>query len=415
MNLSFTNFLLRVMNNELANYKINIDHPNTVHLRSFAIMSEFPAEEQKSAIDRFFNYVVWPALRNLVQDLVQASEIPELKDTLGIEFASCIENAVKSDDEYDSNPTRPEVEDGTLSVVPDWVKSMLENLLDDFSRTLARYFRNAEDGNLQDLIDYVDHATIVYFFEMIVWKFVHDTLMIQSRIPVNGVGEIKEKMLDLLRRYLDGDLSLKEAKHSTASFLQNFDMDNDLVYEIVTSYLCGFFETIEKVDVSILRDIIDVFSKNHGSFLDNAKAADPLDQDNRAIAMKWFEKDVIGINIKAIGELFPELTKEEIQGWQAVIAQNLDMLIDNLLSVEDFEKRALAALKTPQLQFDIEKPVDDNDLVDRFLSVEDRSGILESILANAELIYQAAQKDSTLKDFAERIIAKKKSLDHMYI
>lgn len=384
-------------------------------LQGITIMSNFPAEKQKLAIEQFYNYVIWPALRNLIQDLVTASEISRIKDALSNEFTSKIENAVKNDDENDSIPAAAMSEDDAFCIVPDWVKTMLNRLLDDFSRTIVRYFKNTDDESLDDLIDYVDHATIVYFFELIIWKFVHDILMMHSRIPVNGIGEIKEKILDQLRRYLDGDLSLKEIKHATASFLQNFDMESDLTYEIVTSYLCGFFETIEKVDMAILREIIDEFSKNHGFFLDNAKIAEPSDLDNRAIVLKWFEDDVIGINIMAIGELFPELTKEEIQGWQTVILQNLNLLIDNLLSVEDFEKRALAALKTPQLQFDIEKPMNDNDLTDRFLSVEERSGILESILANAEMIYQASQKDASLKEFAERIITRKKSLENMYI
>jgi len=378
-------------------------------------MSTFPAEEQKSAIDRFYNYVVWPALRNLVQDLITANDIQGLKDALETKFASYIEIAVKSEEDNASTTSSPIAESDAFSAIPDWVKTMLERILDDFSKTLARYFKNTDDGYLQDLVDYIDHATIVYYFELIVWKFVHDTLMIQTRIPINGVGEIKEKIVDLLRRYLDDELSLKEIKHSTASFLQNFELENDLIYEITTSYLCGFFETVDKVDVSILREIIAEFTKNHGAFLDNAKMIEPDDQDYKALVLKWFEEEVIGINIKAIGELFPELTKEEIQGWQVVILENLNLLIDNVLSVEDFEKRALAALKTPQLQFDIEKPVDDKDVVDRFQSVEDRSGILESILANAEMIYQASQKDATLKEFAERIVAKKKSLENMYI
>lgn len=379
-------------------------------------MIDSPQESpRKTTISRFYKYVVWPALRNLIQDLVTAGEISGIKAKMESSFISVVNQAIEHKGEGNLDPGSLLQINPTFGAVPDWIKAMVLHVLADFSATLVRYFKNTDDEHHDDLEDYIENAMVVYLFDIIIWKFVHDQLIIHAKIPVNGMAEIKEKVVELLKQFLDDAITLKEAKHAVSAFLSGFEMDSDLGYEIVTSYLCGFFEIIEKIDPANLHDFIESFSGIHGAFLDYDKAVDEAERDSRNTVMRWFEDDVININMKTLATLFPELTRDEIEGWKVAILANLKMLLDNLLAFEDFEKRVLAVLKSPKLQFDIEKPESEKDLPDKFLDLDDRSSSLESIVASAELIFQEAQKDPTLKDFAARIIARRKSLEKMYM
>jgi hypothetical protein len=228
------------------------------------------------------------------------------------------------------------------------------------------------------------------------------------------LAEIKEKLLEQLRRYLDGDITLKEAKRAAASFLDSGDLDNDLAHEIIASYIANFYEIINGLDPKRLHEFLEAFSRTRSAFLESNRIPD-ADESSKKAVLRWFEQDVVSLSMKSIAELYPELTADEIVDWKGAITRDLELVLQNLLSFDDFEKRLLARLKLPKLEFDIEKPADESEVEDHFIHIEDRGGALETIISSAELIHQEALKDSSLKDLATRIESRKSSLDNLYM
>ncbi|MEX2683396.1 MAG: hypothetical protein Q6373_017605, partial [Candidatus Sigynarchaeota archaeon] len=174
------------------------------------------------------------------------------------------------------------------------------------------------------------------------------------------------------------------------------------------------YEIINGLDMSRLHAFIEDFTRSRGEFLEMTHEH-VADETSKEIVLRWFEQDVVSLSMKSIAELYPELTKEAIDDWKTAITRDLELVLQNLLSFDDFEKRLIVRLRLPKLEFDIEKPVDENNFEDHYMHIEDRGGALETIMASAELIYKEALKDATLKDLATRIASRKESLDNLYM
>ncbi len=376
-------------------------------------MSAFPEGKQRTVVPWFFKYVAWPALRHLLSDLFPPGDMAGIRETLEAAFTETVQRAMNDPDSATGHLLESINGDARMNPAPEWIKKMLVSVLDEFTKTITRYFKSTTPEN-EDLIEYVENAMILYLFDVIFWKFPHDMLIMHSRLPVSSLAEIKEKLLEQLRRYLDGDITLKEAKRAAASFLETSELDNDLAHEIIVSYIANFYEIINALDPQRLHEFIEDFSRTRGAFLESSHTPE-ADEPSKKGVLRWFEQDVVNVSIKSIAELYPELTPESIADWKVAITRDLELVLQNLLSLDDFEKRLLVRLKLPKLEFDIEKPGDETEPEEHFMHIEDRGGALETIIASAELIYQEAQKDATLKDLATRIESKKKSLDNLYM
>lgn len=369
--------------------------------------------EQRRIVSWFFKYVTWPALQHLLYDLFPPGVLIDIQQVLETTFLRSAHVAMTRPDETESTLQEVIERDERLSDAPEWIKKMLVNVINEFTLTIARYYKSTTPDN-DDLIEYVENAMILHLFDAIFWKFPHDMLIMHSRLPVNSIAEIKEKLLEQLRHYLDGDISLKEAKRAAAQSLERFDLDSDLVHEIIASYIANFYEIIKNLDPKRLHDFIETFHETRGGFLEST--ASPDDHAPCKIAvLRWFEQDIVNVSMKSVAELYPELSTEEISEWKVAITMDLDHVLQNLLSFDDFEKRLLSRLKLPRLEFDIEKGASQSEPEDHFMHIEDRGGALETIIASAELIYQESLKDPTLKDLATRIESRKQSLDNLYM
>jgi len=376
-------------------------------------MIGFPDDKQRTVVTWFFKYVAWPSLRHLIADLFPPGDIAGIREMLGNVFVNATHQAITAPEGARNSLSGSINGNARISTAPEWIKKMLVGVLDEFAKTLARYFTSTTPEN-EDLIEYVENAMILYLFDAIFWKFPRDQLIMYSRLSVNSLAEIKEKLLDQLRRYLDGDLTFKEAKRAAASFLESIELDNDLAHEIISSYIANFYEIINGLDMPRLHAFIEAFSQSRGEFLEMTHEA-VADEASKAIVFRWFEQDIVSLSMKSIAELYPELTKDEIADWKGAITRDLELVLQNLLSFDDFEKRLIVRLRLPKLEFDIDKPVDENDVEDHYMHIEDRGGALETILASAELIYKEALKDASLKDFSTRIASRKKSLENLYM
>ncbi len=372
-----------------------------------------PDDKQRTVVSWFFKYVAWPSLRHLLADLFPPGDMMGIREVLETAFVEATRNAI-NDPDIAKNRLIESIDGNTRTgTAPDWIKKMLVGVLDEFTKMIARYFKNATPEN-EDLIEYVENAMIVYLFDVIFWKFPHDTLIMHSRLPVGTLAEIKEKLLDQLRRYLDGDITLNEAKRAAANFLESVELDNDLAHEVISSYIANFYEIINGLDPTRLNEFIESFSRTRGAFLETAHDA-VADEPSKAVVLRWFEQDIVSLSMKSIAELYPELTPEEIADWKEAITRDLELVLQNLLSFDDFEKRLLVRLRLPKLEFDIDKPTSEADVEDHFMHIEDRGGALETIIASAEMIYKEALKDATFKDLATRIASRKSSLDNLYM
>ncbi len=376
-------------------------------------MNAFPEGKQRTVVSWFFKYVAWPALRHLLNDLFPPGDMAGIREMLEAAFMETTHQAIV-DPENTTNHLLESINgDVRMNPAPEWIKKILVSVLDEFTKTIARYYKSTTPEN-EDLIEYVENAMILYLFDVIFWKFPHDMLIMHSRLPVCSLAEIKEKLLEQLRRYLDGDITLKEAKRAAANFLETSAFDNDLAHEIIASFIANFYEIINGLDPQRLHEFIEDFTSTRGEFLESRHTPE-ADEPSKKKVLRWFEQEIVAVSMKSIAELYPELTPEEITDWKGAITRDLDSVLQNLLTFDDFEKRLLVRLKLPKLEFDIEKPADETDVEDHFIHIEDRGGALETIIASAELIHQEAQKDATLKDLATRIESKKKSLDNLYM
>jgi hypothetical protein len=376
-------------------------------------MNAFPEGKQRTVVSWFFKYVAWPSLRHLLNDLFPPGDMAGIREVLEAAFIETTNHTMNDPDIATSHLLESINGDARMSPAPEWIKKMLVSVLDEFTKTLARYFKSTTPEN-EDLIEYVENAMVLYLFDAIFWKFPHDMLIMHSKLPVSSLAEIKEKLLDQLRRYLDGDITLKEAKRAAANFLETSGLDNDLAHEIISSYIANFYEIINGLDAQRLHEFIEDFSRTRGAFLESGTTPE-TDESGKKTVLRWFEQDIVNVSIKSIAELYPELTSEEINDWKGAITRDLELVLQNLLSFDDFEKRLLVRLKLPKLEFDIEKPGDESEAEDHFIHIEDRGGALETIIASAELIHQEALKDATLKDLATRIESRKSSLDTLYM
>ncbi|MEX2757252.1 MAG: hypothetical protein Q6365_017885 [Candidatus Sigynarchaeota archaeon] len=376
-------------------------------------MNAIPDDKQRTVVTWFFKYVAWPSLRHLIADLFPPGEIAGIRESLEKVFVDSTRQEINEPDGRRNRFIESINGNTRISTAPEWIKKLLIGILDEFTNIVAHYFQSATPEN-EDLIEYVENAMILYLFDAIFWKFPRDQLIMHGNLSVNSLAEVKEKLLEQLRRYLDGDITLKEAKRAAASFLESIELDNDLSHEIISSYIANFYEIINGLDMSRLHAFIEDFTRSRGEFLEMTHEH-VADETSKEIVLRWFEQDVVSLSMKSIAELYPELTKEAIDDWKTAITRDLELVLQNLLSFDDFEKRLIVRLRLPKLEFDIEKPVDENNFEDHYMHIEDRGGALETIMASAELIYKEALKDATLKDLATRIASRKESLDNLYM
>jgi hypothetical protein len=369
---------------------------------------------KRSVLSWFFKYVAWSSLRHLVQDLFEPTELRNVKENLERLFFSAVETSMQERDNVEALMKTQIDGLAIFKHLQAWMVNMLGTVINEYAATIIHYFNDAVAGD-DDLVEYVENAMVLHAFDLIFWKFIHDMVLMNSHMPLGSIAEIKEKLMDQLRHFLDGDITLKEVKRAAGDLFTESDLDSDIACEIISAYASSFYETISNIDATRLHEFIEGFSMNHGTYLDHASQSDTNDSDSKTAVLSWFQEDVVSASIKSIAELFPELTAGDIQEWKGTIVRDLDLSLQSLLSFDDFEKRLLARLKIPKLEFDIEKPIDEKDVEDHFFHIDDRSGSIETILASAEMIYQESRKDAMLKDLAARIMNRKKALDKMYM
>lgn len=368
-------------------------------------------ESLESLLGSFFLNISWPAIRNLIQELVTPEKIKDWKDNLKRMFISLttlkMSNAGKVPD-IESTLNDELYEPGAM---PAWITSYTGNILNEFSTDVARALNEGEYRQVKVI---VGTASVVNLFEIVFWKFIHQILLFNTDLTTNTVNFIKDKLKEQLKLYLEGEISLLEAKNAVLSFMIDFNLENEFILGIVVSYMRAFYELIDTIDIEDINNIISNHVKNMGEHEIHENILADDEQASIDAVIGWFMDDFLTLCIKSIKVLYPELTNEKIEEWMEHVEESMELLLAGALSLDDFNKRILSLIKSPKLEFDIEKGVNEEESAVEMTNITNRGSIIQAILSCAGMIHEEHRKDPLMRDLLVYLQKRKIASDMLY-
>ncbi|MHA1791700.1 MAG: hypothetical protein ACTSVI_03585 [Promethearchaeota archaeon] len=367
-------------------------------------------------LNQFYRHVVWPIIKNLIQEWETPAAIFKIKDELGAFFLrKVLEKLDKSKSGQESKEIRESNEEEILDIFPSWIQRFIIEVFTNFSENIVSALSHGTDG-LNEIKNLLKVAIIVNLFNTAFWGFVYSMFKFNTHLSISVIAEIRDKIIEFIKSYATGEISLSEVKNTIQACCEEYNIEGELTREIITSFIKSYFEIINNLKIDEIDEFLATYIANKVTWMNDNSLFIDEKESNEEVVKKWFFTDIFPILINNMKHLFPEFDDDIIKTWREEIERNLDLLINNMLTYEDFEKRAINIFKSPRLTFDIEKvDNEEEDLVGEFINIEERGSILQSLLACIEMIYVEVKEDPLLENLAKKIKQMNAGRERLYL
>ncbi|GEM_PF-6744025 len=340
----------------------------------------FDSEEGLKILREFFEYVVFGVLDSIVANFIEKSQM--VREKVFPYFKKRVEGKI-------SEPAFKKRVEKILEglkldeVLQNYVSSVFET----FASQLCNELEEADPKlTLKDLERITDEYIVVRWFDKQVLDPGYRILTLDS-VGYSEALETRAKILELFKSFISKEVSFEEARHALEKMLEGFSRGEVVLG--VKSLVLAAMETIKSSNIHKMAENLKKEPKNI-----SAPASSFLPpSDKKSKLFNWFREDIVK---PALKNLAANLILDEKQDLERGITESFILLVDRILTFNDFEKRIVALIK-PEIK-----------------SEPARTHVAASLLSIAELVHEEAEEDPSLENFIDFIETRQKEINRIY-
>ncbi len=340
----------------------------------------FDSEKSLKILREFFEYVVFGVLDSIVTNFVEKSQI--VKEKSFPYFKQRVEGKI-------SEPTFKKKVEKILEglKLDEALQTYVSSVFETFASQLCDELEEVEPKlTLEDLKRVTDEYIVVKWFDKQVLDPGYRILTLDS-VGYSEALETRAKILELFKSFILKEVSYEEAKHALEKMLEVFSRKEVVLG--VKSLVLAAMETIKGSDI---HKMAENFKKQPKTISVPASSFLPP-SDKKGKLFSWFREDIVK---PALKNLAANLIFDEKQDLERKITESFILLVDRILTFNDFEKR-IAALIKPEIK-----------------SEPARTHVAASLLSIAELVHEEAEEDPSLESFIDFIETRQKEINRIY-
>ncbi|MEM3586078.1 MAG: hypothetical protein QXO71_02045 [Candidatus Jordarchaeaceae archaeon] len=343
-------------------------------------MISFSNENDLKILREFFDYVVFGVLDNITIEF-SAERYQQMKDKVFPHFRSYLEGKI-SKPQFQSKIDKILLRFKLDKTLRDYIFAVIET----FASQLCSKLESGEPISPEDLKRLTDEYLVIRWFDKQVLEPAYRLLTLDS-VGYGEALETRGKILELFKSLISQDVSFEEASHSLEKIMQHYNRKEVVLG--VSSLVLAAMATIKKSNIKRVAEYVrkesKITSPPVSSFL-------PPSGD-KGILFNWFRKDIVH---PALKNLAANGIVDEKQELEKEITKAFMLLVDGILTLDDFEKRILSLIK-PEIK-----------------SEPARTHVAASLISMAELVCEEAEEDPSLEEFIEFIETRQKEIDRIY-
>ena len=349
-------------------------------MEEFYLSNDF-IKENEDLLNDFFKFVFWPIIERLVLTLT-----PKKRSLLHEKLLNSFKNALIA----------PVTEEDIFSFIKrtfdtvdidDALQQFIVNSLTTFAKQFKTEVEIATDieERIQDLKGLTAEWILITFFDRELMETVFTLLTLRLR-NYEFALHIRAQIMEIFKVYIIEEITFEEAHDIIEILLEENNID---IAPLVLSFILPFLDTIRESGKFKIAQALKTKIPPEVAF---SETLDRMD-DPRLIFECYAE--TVNVTLAFLKALNLEIDLEKIK--ENTLA-GFRLLLDGLLTVDDFEKRVKNELEeVPQLP-DASK-----------------AHIIASIVAAAEFIYSEKKVDPTLAQFSKWMAERIEERNRLYM
>nr|MDO8081549.1 hypothetical protein [Candidatus Freyarchaeota archaeon] len=341
----------------------------------------FDSEKNLKILREFFDYVVFGVLDNITINLT-LEESQLMNDKIFPHFKGYVERKI-SKSQFQSKVGK------ILSrfKLDETLRYYISSVFETFASQLCSELEEAESKLApEDLKRLTEEYVVTRWFDKQVLESAYRILTLDS-VSYSEALETRGKILELFKSFISGDLSFEEASQALGKMLEHYSRREVVLG--VSSLVLAAMATIKTLNTNKVAEYVKkepkTISPPVSSFLPPSS--------RKSILFNWFRKDIVN---PALKNLAANGILDEKQELEKGITESFMLLVDKVLTFNDFEKRIVSLIK-PEIK-----------------SEPARMHVAASLISMAELVYEEAEEDPSLEDFIEFIETRQREISRIY-
>jgi uncharacterized membrane-anchored protein YjiN (DUF445 family) len=270
--------------------------------------------------------------------------------------------------------------DETLRV---YISSVFETFASQLSSELEE---SEEKIDPEDLKRLTEEYIVVRWFDRQVLDSAYRILTLDS-VSYSEALETRGKILELFKSFISGDVSFEETSQALEKMLEHYSRKEVVLG--VSSLVLAAMETIKTLNTNKVAE----YAKKEPKTINPPVSSFLPPSSKRGILFDWFRRDIVS---PALKNLAANGILDEKQELEKGITESFMLLVDKVLTFNDFEKRITSLIK-PEIK-----------------SEPARTHVAASLISMAELVYEEAEEDPSLEEFIEFIETRQREISRIY-
>ncbi|MFX0067731.1 MAG: hypothetical protein ACFFA1_03900 [Promethearchaeota archaeon] len=343
-------------------------------------MDEKFIDKYHRAMGDFYYFIVWGMTERLVRELKPPS-LDNLKTTIFDPFIRYLEG----------NMTRSEFEktikkELTRYGIDTKIQEYMINIFETFIERLSQILKDAKTAS--DLKRVTDEYLIVQWFDKEILETAYTLLALEG----TGYGkslEARGQLLEIIKSFVISDVNLDEAIELVEKLLEanNF---RKVLSSAVSSIIIGVLKATKKIGIEKAAQL----AKTRIRDLKIPLSGFLKTIDKRGLLIHWFGYEILQPCLRAMEAVG---ISEDATAIREDIIKSFGLLVDRLLTLEQFHKRIMNLLK----------PHDKK-------TQQVKAHVAASIMSVAELIHDELENDPSLGEFTSFLEERQKQRDRFY-
>ncbi len=341
----------------------------------------FDSEKNQKILREFFEYVVFGVLDNILVNF-SPEETQLMKEKMFPHFMNHLERKTSK------SQFQKKVEMILLNLkLEETLRVYIFSVFEMFASQLRSELEENEAKLApEDLKKLTEEYIVIRWFDKQVLEHSYRILTLDS-VSYSEALETRGQILELFKAYTSGNISFEEASQALGKMLEYYSR-KEVVLGVISLTL-GAMETVKTLGVHKVAE----HAKKEPKAISIPVSSFLPPSTKKSVLFDWFRKDIVKPALKnlAANGIFDE--KQEIEKG---ITESFSLLVDRVLTFNDFEKRIVSLIK-PEIK-----------------SEPARKHVAASLISMAELVHEEAEEDPSLEEFIEFIETRQREINRIY-
>lgn len=340
---------------------------------------EFASEYYKAMGD-FYYFIVWGMTERLVRELKPPS-LDNLKKDVFAPFIKYLKGEI-TESGFRKIIKKELKRYGIDANVQEYIVAIFET----FIERLAHILKDVKTAT--DLRRVTNEYLVVQWFDKEILEAAYTLLALDG----TGYGkslEVRGQLLEIVKSFVISDINLDEAKELINKLLEANNLRRVLSIA-VSSIMVGVLKATHEVGLEKAAQL----AKNRIKELGIPLSVFLKTIDKRGLLVNWFGSEILYPCLRAMEAVG---IKEDASATRENIMKSFGLLVDRLLTLQQFQKRIMSFLKPDDKK-----------------TQQVKAHVAASILSVAELIHDELENDPTLSDFVSFLEERQRQRDRFY-